>query len=174
MSPGPELPSIPEALADVIAFRVEPEGHVLAAPIFRRRYRSEPPAFPHHVVAWYRGPEGEEPACYIHFTDAGGMLLGGGACADDRVLRRMSAEARQAVRAAGGLYRAALAWSVRHFSPQFPAVFGYCGDALAERVDLAVGFKHTGHPHLLVYFTQDIDAEQQRELIARANAVGPF
>ena len=79
-----------------------------------------------------------------------------------------------AIRSAGGLYRYSLAWSVRHFAPRFPAIFGYCGDVLAERTDLAVGFGKTRYPRLLVYFTRPLDDAKQRALIEQANAVGPF
>ena len=110
----------------------------------------------------------------FRFTEQGDLLLGGGACVDDRVLRRMPATARAAIRAAGGLYQHALAWSVRNLGPQTKAIFGFCGDALAERADIAVGFKHTMHPKLLVYFTRDLEQHERDRLIAEAHAVGPF
>ncbi len=112
--------------------------------------------------------------CYIHFTAMGDLLLGGGACVDDRVLRRLDPAARSAIRQVGGLYRYTLAWSIRHFSRRCLAIFGYCGDALAERTDLAVGFKRTAHAHLLVYFTRELEITERDRLIAEAHAVGPF
>jgi hypothetical protein len=158
-----------------IVVRVVEDGKAFADPIFLRRYRSVAPDFPHHVIAFHRGEDGSEtPVCYIHFTEMGDCLLGGGACVDDRVLRRMNTAARDAIREAGGLYQHALAWSVRHFSDQCLAIFGYCGDALAERADLAVGFARTMHPKLLVYFTRELKAAERDRLIAEANAVGPF
>lgn len=151
------------------------DGKRLADPIFQRRYRQDAPDFPYHVVGFYRPPGGPvQAACYIHFTALGDCLLGGGACVDDRVLRRMAAPAREALHRAGGLYRHCLAWSVRHFAPLYPAIFGYCGDVLAERADLAVGFERTAHPHLLVYFTRPLPAETRARLIAEAHTVGPF
>jgi hypothetical protein len=158
-----------------IAVRVVEDGKVFADPIFLRRYRSVAPDFPHHVLAFHRAEDGSEtPVCYIHFTVMGDCLLGGGACVDDRVLRRMDVAARAAIREAGGLYQHALAWSVRHFSDQYRAIFGYCGDALAERADLAVGFVRTAHPRLLAYFTRELETTERDRLIAEANAVGPF
>lgn len=171
----PAEPAVDAALDAYFEVAVADDGKRVADPIFQRRYRQAAPDFPYHVVGFYRAPDGEsQAACYIHFTALGDCLLGGGACVDDRVLRRMAAPAREALHRAGGLYRHCLAWSVRHFAPHYPAIFGYCGDALAERADLAVGFERTAHPHLLVYFTRPLTAETRARLIAEANAVGPF
>ncbi len=146
-----------------------------AESLFRHRYGQPPPDFPHHVIAFVRTPAGRgEALCYIHFTAVGEVLLGGGACVDNRALRRLPGGTRAAIREAGGLYRHALAWSVRHFAPNYPAIFGYCGDPLAERADLAVGFAKTQHKHLLVLFTRECDAATRERLIAQAHAVGPF
>jgi hypothetical protein len=143
--------------------------------LFQRKYQRSVPEFPHHVVAFHRADEGVlRPVCYVHFTDCGDILLGGGACTDERVLRQMTWTERESLRAAGGIYRHALQWSVRHFAPRFSAIFGYCGDALAERVDRAVGFESTSHDHLLVYWTGDADAKRRRQMIAKAHAFGAF
>jgi hypothetical protein len=151
------------------------DGALRAAALFRRRYGVEPPSFPHHVLAFDRGPGGsDEPVCYIHFTEMDGLLLGGGACVDDRALRRMDAPTRAAIRAAGGLYRMTLDWAVRHFAPSWPAIFGYCGDPLAERIDLAAGFERTRHPHLLVHWTRPLPDADREHLVAQAHAIGPF
>jgi hypothetical protein len=146
----------------------------IANALFQRRYRQDAPDFPHHVVAFWRH-EGEEiPVCYIHFTEQGRALLGGGACVDNRAMRRMPDSTRTAIRNAGGLYKYSLGWSMRHFAPHCDAIFGYCGDALAERVDLALGFKKTEYRHLLVHWTRDLAPAQKGDLIARAHAVGAF
>src|SRR5690606_21940535 len=107
-------------------------------------------------------------------TPCGDILLGGGACTDDRLLRRLPAAQRAVLRAAGGVYHHALTRSVALFAPRYPAIFGYCGDALAERVDLSVGFRPTGHEHLLVYFTRPLAEPAKARLIAQAHAIGPF
>ena len=158
-----------------IVVREVDDGKPLADPIFARRYGTAAPDFPHHVLAFHRDAQGiETPVCYIHFTAMGDFLLGGGACVDDRVLRRMDAAARSAIREAGGLYRHALSWSLGHFSPRCSAIFGYCGDALAERIDLEVGFQRTAHAHLLVHFTRQVEAAERERMIAEAHALGPF
>jgi len=150
-------------------------GPAFASELFQRKYRLPVPEFPHHVVAFFRNADGScVPACYVHFTDCGDLILGGGASTDDRVLRRMGAAQRVAVREAGGLYLHTLKWSLRYFGSRVSAIFGYCGDALAERVDLAVGFEPTRHPHLLVYWTRDIDEKKRNQLVAKAHSFEPF
>lgn len=162
-------------LDDFFTVREVDDGRAVAGALFQRRYGETAPDFPHHVVGCWRAPDGiERPLCYIHFTPQGDLLLGGGACTDDRLMRRMPAGQRAALRAAGGVYHHTLARSVELFAPRYPAIFGYCGDALAERVDRSVGFRSTGHEHLLVYFTRPIDDREQARLIEQAHAVGPF
>lgn len=163
------------AIESVLELAVIDAGKALADPLFRHRYGSDAPDFPHHVFAFARdGVERGALLCYIHFTAQGDLLLGGGACVDNRALKRLSRTERNAIRAAGGLYRYALAWSVQHFSDHYPAIFGYCGDPLAERVDLDVGFRKTRHEHLLVHFSDGVSHTDRERLIAEAHAVGPF
>jgi hypothetical protein len=163
-----------EKLAPRIVVEEVADGGRVANALFRLRYGVDAPDFPHHVIAWRNDDAGRIPLCYIHFTAQGQILLGGGACVDNRALRRLPQELRDAIRTAGGLYRYSLAWSVQHFAPRFAAIFGYCGDVLAERTDLSVGFSKTQHPRLLVYFTQTLDDAQQHSLVEQANAVGAF
>jgi hypothetical protein len=165
----------PPALAAFFQVREVADGRAVAGELFRYRYREQAPDFPHHVVGFWRDPDGvEHPACYIHFTALGEVLLGGGACTDPRLLRRLPPDQRGALRAAGGVYQHCLAQAVQLFAPRYPAIFGYCGDALAERVDRAVGFQPTGHRHLLVYFTRPLPPGERARLVALAHAVGPF
>ena len=166
---------LPENLRDFLAITLLDEGEPFFGDLFDRKFGHPVPDHPIHIGVFYKAAADQFlPVCYIHFIEQGDLLLGGGACVDDRVLRRMPVEARAAIRAAGGLYQHALAWSVRNLGPQTKAIFGFCGDVLAERADLAVGFKHTLHPKLLVYFTQDLEQHERDRLIAEAHAVGPF
>ena len=162
-------------IGDFIAVDAAEDIPAAAEPLFQRKYRRSVPDFPHHVVATYRRDAAEpQLACYIHFTDCGDILLGGGACVDERVLRRMTVEERAPVHAAGGIYQHALQCAVQKFAPRFSAIFGYCGNALAERIDRAVGCAPTVHPHLLVYFTRSVDARRQHQMIEKANSFAPF
>jgi hypothetical protein len=161
-------------IEDFIDVRETEDAPAALESLFRRKYQRTLPQFPHHVAAYHRDQGGAVPLCYVHFTDCGDILLGGGACVDNRMLRRMTHDQRAAVHAAGGMYHHVLAWSVRHFAPRFDAIFGYCGDALAERVDRAVGFRSTAHERLLVYWTRDVDARRRGHMIEKANAFVPF
>lgn len=147
----------------------------LAQPLFDRRYRLPVPEFPYHVVARYRGADGTERlACYIHFTDCGELLLCGGACADNRLLRHMSAAERDVLRDVGGVFQFTLNWSMQHFAPRFAAIFGYTGDTLARGVSEHLGYVQTAHPHLIVAWLQPVADLQRRQMIAKANSFGAF
>jgi hypothetical protein len=162
-------------LADFISVTATDDVPDIAEALFQRKYKRGVPDFPHHVVAMFNSAENTSLlACYIHFTDCGDILLGGGACVDNRVLRGMSVEQRDLIHDVGGIYRYALEWSVQHFSTRFDAIFGYCGDALAERIDRAAGFQSTPHDHLLVYWTGESDARRRRQMIAKAHSFGAF
>jgi len=147
----------------------------IAQPLFDRRYRLPVPEFPHHVAAMYTGADGTRAlACYIHFTDCGDLILCGGACTDNRVLRRMSETERDALREVGGIFQHTLAWSQRHFGARFAAVFGYTGDTLTKRVIDTLGWVPTPHPHLVVYWMQPVDERKRRQMIAKAHSFGAF
>lgn len=161
--------------ASSLDIREASDGAARAGDLFRRRFGQEPPDFPHHVIAFHRGADGREVAvCYVHFTAMGELLLGGGACVDNRAMRSMAPATRATIRERGGLYRMTLDWAVRHFAPNYAAIFGYCGDALAERVDLQAGFERTGHAHLLVHWTRAMPAAERARLVAQAHAIGAF
>jgi hypothetical protein len=158
-----------------ISIRDAADGAECAGELFRRSFGHEPPSFPHHVLASYRTESGSDvPICYVHFTSVGELLLGGGACVDRRAMRDMGPHERETIRAAGGLYRMTLDWATRHFAPTHKAIFGYCGDALAERIDLAAGFRKTEHRHLLVYWLRDLPAHERSRLISLAHSYGAF
>jgi hypothetical protein len=165
-------------MADIDDFIILEEvehGPAFAGRMFERKYRLPLPEFPHHIVGFYRTADATlVPVCYLHCTDCGDLMLGGGVCADERVMRRMQPDQRAAIRASGGLYLHALKWSMRHFESRCDAIFAFCGDALAERVDRAAGFESTEHGRLLVYYTRPLEANRRRQLVAKAHSFGPF
>ncbi len=163
-----------EKLAPRIVVREVEDGGRIANAMFRRCHGEDAPDYPHHVLAFWRDGTREDPLCYINFLAQGELLLGGGACIDKAALRALPVDLRAVIHDVGGLYRYSLAWAVRHFAPHYAALFGYCADRLAERVDLAVGFRQTRYPKLLVYFTRPLDESKQEMLIEQAHAVGPF
>ena len=169
------LLTLPPAVEPLILVTEIDDAGPLFGDLFRRKFGDSIPDFPHHVIACYRSADGGSwPLCYVHFSAAGEILLGGGACVDNRRLRMLPEAARAHIRSSGGLYRMTLDWAVRHFASRHAAIFGYCGDALAERIDLAAGFERTPHRHLLVHWTRDSDPDSRARLLAQAHAIGPF
>jgi hypothetical protein len=55
-----------------------------------------------------------------------------------------------------------------------PAIWGYVGDPLAEKVDLRAGFRHTNHQHIMVYWNKELSAEEKEQRLAKVVALGPF
>ena len=163
-----------EKLAPRVMVREVEDGGRIANAMFRRCHGEDAPDYPHHVIAFRRDGGHEIPLCYINFLAKGELLLGGGACVDKLAMRELPVDLRALIRAEGGLYQYSLAWAVNHFAARYPAVFGYCGDGLAERVDLAVGFQKTRYPKLLVYWTRRLEVAEQNRLIDAANEIGPF
>ena len=152
------------------------DGAFFVGDLFRRKFGDVPPDVPHHIVSFYRDPEGRLfPASYVHFRPFGDTYLVGGASTDGRVIARMSEEERSAVKECGGLYLHALRYAFDRFADRCQAYFGYCGDARALEVDLAAGFVETEHPHLLAYFHKPLeDYRLKRTLIAKIHSIGPF
>ncbi len=143
--------------------------------LFRRKFRADIPEFPNHVVAWVRDADGgRQPCCYSHVTDCGDLLLGGGACSDDRVLRRLTTEQRDALREVGGIYRLTIEWVVAHFRDRFPALFVYVGDPLSERVLRGAGFEPTHVERLMVRWLQQPTDRRRHQLVAKAKSFIPF
>ena len=151
------------------------DGEFFAGALFRRKFGVAPPAVGHHLCAFWREAPGRlRMLSYLHFMPFGDIHLVGGACTDGEAVRAMPGELRDALMADGGVFAHALRYGFARFAPRCEAFFGYCGDARAEEVDLANGFRKTEHPHLLVNFHKPLHEVMQRALIAKAAAIGPF
>ena len=147
----------------------------IARPIFQRKFKADPPDTRHHIVSFYRAPDGALwPASYVHFRPFGDVYLVGGASTDGDVLRRMSEREREAVHESGGLYLQALRWAFEHYADRCDAYFGYCGDARAWDVDMAAGFVPTDHDKLIAVWHKPLHENVRRALVAKAHALGPF
>lgn len=80
-------------------------AELLVGPLFKRKFGDPPPDHGRHFVALVRDERGFIcTAAYTHFTPFGSIMLGGGACTDERVPRTLSREAREALAQAGGVY----------------------------------------------------------------------
>jgi hypothetical protein len=144
-----------------------------AGDLFRRSFRAEPPATPHHYVARAAIDGQMRTIGYVHYERLDDMYLCGGMCMDERAFRRLSAEQRAALRAAGGVAEQMLRCTFAKLA-HAKAIFGYVGDRRAERVDLRVGFRHTGLPHLIVHWPAPLPASERRARVARVARLGPF
>jgi len=110
---------------------------------------------------------------YCHFHKQGEVYLGGGMCIDSRAYRRLPADSRREIRRGGGIAYQVLKYAVGQLD-DCAAVFGYVGDRRAESVDLKVGFRHTGVPHLIVMWKRKLDERRKQEIIREIAEVGPF
>lgn len=147
----------------------------LIDPLFRRKFGDPAPDSPSHVVALYRLNDWTWlPLSYTHFQRFETVILVGGACTDGNALRALPPGVADRIRDAGGSYLALLQWAFRRYADQCDAFFGYCGDARAEAVDLAAGFRKAGPKHLLIHTPNGLDPAAEAKLIARMAALGPF
>ncbi|HET6632454.1 MAG TPA: hypothetical protein VFG73_07085 [Rhodanobacteraceae bacterium] len=164
-----------QPLDDFVSVSEVQDATLLAGDLFRRKFGLAIPEFPHHFVAFVRLPGGAlQPACYTHATDCGDIALGGGACTDTRVLRRLDASQRERLRAVGGIYRYTLLGMLDQLRARFPVLFAYCGDALSERVMLATDFQPTGEPGLLAYWMATVTERRRAQMVAKARSFVPF
>ncbi len=151
------------------------DGAFFVNDLFRRKFGSDAPSSPHHVAAYLAlTPDSFKLVGYAHFMPFGDIMLVGGVCTNGRAFETLDEAQRNVVREAGGVYFQVLRYAFARFADDCEAYFGYCGDARAEQVNLSAGFRHTGHPHLLVNFHKPQHEVMQRALIAKAAAIGPF
>lgn len=151
------------------------DGPAVIGDLFHRRYREPAPDFPIHVVGFWRGSATtRQPLAYIHLTQHRNALLVGGVCVDNRLMRRLPADSRAVFARAGGIYLYTLSAVFRDYGGRCDAFFGFCGDALAERINQAAGARHTVHPHLMVYYPRPMAPDAAAALIADVHSLGPF
>lgn len=151
------------------------DGPAFAETIFQRKFNQSPPAFPHHIVAFYRQSQGSFiPLSYLHIRPWGDFYLVGGGCTDGRVFALMSDVEREQIRATGGLLLKTLRYSFERFADRCEAYFGYCGDPRAYEVDMQAGFVPTDHEYLIARWHRTLPETRKHELTQIAHALGPF
>ena len=163
------------SIEDFIIVTEVDHGPAFADALFRRKYKVPAPDFPHHVVAFWKRPDGAfVPASYVHFTDCGDMFLAGGAATDGEVLRAMSAAQQAAVQEYGALMLATLRYGFARWGDRCEAIFTCCGDARALETTPKVGFEPTDVEYLLVHWQRAAGERRRRELVAKAKSFMPF
>ena len=150
------------------------DAEPLAGALFKRSFQATIPDFPKHFVLLACHPSGRSLTLgYVHFTHQQDMYLGGGMCVNVRALRLLPKHLRAQLNEQGGVAFTMLSAAVSQLN-DCAAVFGYVGHKGAYRIDLAVGFEQTQHPHLIVYWKKPLTAEQQQDIIDQAHQFGPF
>ncbi|HLX29618.1 MAG TPA: hypothetical protein VKV24_14140 [Casimicrobiaceae bacterium] len=164
---------IPASLAGWFRIVEIDEVEAYAGALFRRAFRCDPPLEPRHFVARVAIGNAERTIGYVHYAKFDDIYLCGGMCMDERMFRRLPAERRTALKAAGGVAEQMLRHTFDELS-HAKAVFGYVGDRRAERVDLRAGFRHTGRKHLIVFWPGRLSRSEREAITDRVAALGPF
>lgn len=167
--------STPVPAAGLLVTEVD-SAIALSGSLFAARFRgASPPDRGRHFVTLAESTPGQWVlVCYVHFQPFGDTCLGGGACTDTAILRRLSGATLEALGAAGGPNAQTLRFALNKMAREFFAFFGHTSDARATKIDLEVGFRRTPVEHLLIYTPAPIDDTLERALIAKIAAVGPF
>ena len=127
-----------------------------------------------HFVAFYQPIRSHlEAVGFVHYLAFEDSYLCGGLVIDERRYRQMPTEHRKVIKAAGGIAEKMLRVTFARLADA-PAIWGYVGDALAEKVDLRAGFRHTTHQHIMVCWNKDLSAEEKEQRLAKVVALGPF
>lgn len=164
-----------ELLNDFISFSAIDDAEILVGELFDRKFRTPLPRFPHHFVGFARSENNLlHPVCYSHATDCGDILIGGGACSDNRVLRRLSSAQRARLREYGGVYRCSLIFVLEYFRTNYPVIYVCCGDVLSERVLRSAGFEPAGPEQLFANWMQPVEEKRRRQMTAKAETFMPF
>jgi len=168
-------PYIPAAtIDDIIRIEEVSDADFFVGDLFRRRFHCDPPSYPRSFVAFYQPVRGRlESVGFVHYLVHEDSYLCGGLVIDDRRYRQMPADHRRAIKEAGGIAEKLLRVTFARLADA-PAIWGYVGDALAEKVDLRAGFRHTEHQHVMVYWNKDLPAEEKQRRLAKVVALGPF
>jgi hypothetical protein len=142
--------------------------------LFRRKFGCDPPDYPIHFVAFYRFAPGElQTVGYVHYLAFEDSYLCGGLVIDDRLYRRMKREHRVALKAAGGISELLLRSAMIELADA-PAIWGYVGDLLSEKVNIRVGLRRTAHQYLMVHWSKPLAPEEKDRRLSRVAALGPF
>lgn len=174
-----KVASQPEYLAassidDIIRVEEVTDAEFYVGDLFRRRFGGDPPNYPRSFIAFYRPDRSRlEAIGFVHYLAFEDSYLCGGLVIDERRYRQMPPHHRMVIKAAGGIAEKLLRVTFAKLADS-PAIWGYVGDALAEKVDLRVGFRHTEDQHIMVCWNKDLPPEEKAQRLARVAALGPF
>jgi hypothetical protein len=167
-------PVVATSIDDIIRVEEVADAEFFIGDLFRRRFGSDPPNYPRSFVAFYQPVRSRlEAVGFVHYLGHGDSYLCGGLVIDERRYRRMPLDHRKVIKAAGGIAEKMLRVTFARLADA-PAIWGYVGDRLSERVTLRVGFRHTEDRYILVCWNKDLPAEEKAQRLARVAALGPF
>ena len=165
---------VASSIDDIIRVEEVADAEFFIGDLFRRRFRTDPPNYPRNFVAFYQPIRSHlEAVGFVHYLAFEDSYLCGGLVIDERRYRQMPTEHRKVIKAAGGIAEKMLRVTFAKLADA-PAIWGYVGDALAEKVDLRAGFRHTAHQHIMVCWNKDLSAEEKEQRLAKVVALGPF
>ena len=164
----------PALIDEIVSIDEVTDAESVAGDLFRRHFHAAPPNYGRHFVALYRaGRDGSQCIGYIHYSFFEDMYLIGGMVIDKGAYRRIPLLHRRVIRDAGGIAEKMLRDTMAR-CPGAPAFWGHVGDKLAYEVDYRVGFRPTGHPHVIVFWNREISEKEKIARTARVAALGPF
>ena len=165
---------VSSSIDDIIRVEEVADAEFFIGDLFRRRFHGDPPNYPRSFVAFYQPIRSRlEAVGFVHYLAFEDSYLCGGLVIDERRYRQMPTEHRKVIKAAGGIAEKMLRVTFARLADA-PAIWGYVGDALAEKVDLRAGFRHTTHQHIMVCWNKDLSAEEKERRLAKVVALGPF
>lgn len=150
------------------------DAEPFAGDLFIQAFGDPIPNFPKHFVLLLSDQSVTLTLGYVHFTHQNNIYLGGGMCVNSRVLRQVPKTIREQLSAQGGVAYTMLSESVKQLT-DCDAVFGHVGHKGAYKIDLAVGFEQTEHPHLIVFWqNKNLSPAAQAKCINQAHQAGAF
>ncbi|HEY2990626.1 MAG TPA: hypothetical protein VGL11_23125 [Candidatus Binatia bacterium] len=165
---------VASSIDDILRVEEVSDADFFVGDLFRRRFHGDPPNYPRSFVAFYQPVRSQlEAVGFVHYLAFEDSYLCGGLVIDERRYRQMPTEHRKVIKAAGGIAEKMLRVTFGRLAAA-PAIWGYVGDALAEKVDLRAGFRHTTHQHIMVCWNKDLPPEEKTQRLARVAALGPF
>jgi hypothetical protein len=162
------------SIDDIIRVEEVADAEFFIGDLFRRRFGSDPPNYPRSFVAFYQPVRSRlEAVGFVHYLRHDDSYLCGGLVIDERRYREMPLDHRKVIRAAGGIAEKMLRVTFARLADA-PAIWGYVGDKLSEKINLRVGFRHTEDRYILVCWNKDLPAEEKAQRLVSVAALGPF
>ena len=165
---------VASSIDDIIRVEEVSDAEFFIGDLFRRRFHGDPPNYPRSFVAFYQPVRSRlEAVGFVHYLMFEDSYLCGGLVIDERRYRQMPSEHRKAIKNAGGIAEKMLRITFARLV-NAPAIWGYVGDTLSEKVNLRVGFRHTAHKYIIVCWNKELSPEEKEQRLARVAALGPF